>query len=569
MPHKARFFCAAAFACAVSAVIAGSEPDGSLSDRLGDALAGELGDQDVVVKTRSGRVKNHAPLSGKPFRVMAVVHGLDSHDKLGNAAVCLDVNGDGFCDRNDIGLTMTSKDGQAEFQVEEGDFISAVENFRNIVAVTQFGVLAARIDSGTPIESKSHLLRYDISLPSTLIAQAGSALIGTELEDYNGAVSASVDELGGEKDDLRVHDLKENSPVHIFFRSLRDAKMDIDSTVFIPGALKDIRSDLQQHFSPEYISLYFQKTGEFSVRQASDNNPPENARIIYTVDLSTCYSLQFSGRAVDQDKGDAITYRWDFGDGSDVQTTKSAEEPIFHKFSPGGKTGGQYTVRMTADDGRGGTASVEQPVFINTALCPSDAKPYVFYARNDSGSYDISFNLSPMTLRQEKIKGYRWDFGDGKHQETDGAVPQVSHEYKARSKPYTILVNAYAESGKAWSASAKITPDPAKAGELPDSDMGIDFNGQTIRLYQNDYGDPDALKDLNTSWKIESVTDEPVISDIFMTGEKSFVYTLPVNPDDNIAEYIVILGQSDSAGNYRSIIQGIYCDKATKECTYN
>ncbi len=54
-----------------------------------------------------------------------------------------------------------------------------------------------------------------------------------------------------------------------------------------------------------------------------------------------------------------------------------------------------------------------------------------------------------------------------------------------------------------------------------------------------------------------------------MTGEKSFVYTLPVNPDDNIAEYIVILGQSDSAGNYRSIIQGIYCDKATKECTYN
>ena len=130
-------------------------------------------------------------------------------------------------------------------------------------------------------------------------------------------------------------------------------------------------------------------------------------------------------------------------------------------------------------------------------------------------------------------------------------------------------MNAYAESGKAWSASAKITPDPAKAGELPDSDMGIDFNGQTIRLYQNDYGDPDALKDLNTSWKIESVTDEPVISDIFMTGEKSFVYTLPVNPDDNIAEYIVILGQSDSAGNYRSIIQGIYCDKATKECTYN
>ena len=156
-----------------------------------------------------------------------------------------------------------------------------------------------------------------------------------------------------------------------------------------------------------------------------------------------------------------------------------------------------------------------------------------------------------MTLRQEKIKGYRWDFGDGRHQETDGAVPQVSHEYKARTKPYTIVVNAYAESGKAWSASAKITPDPAKAGELPESDMGIDFNGQTIRLYQNDYGDPDALRGLNTSWKIESVTDEPV------------------NPDDNIAEYIVILGQSDSAGNYRSIIQGIYCDKATKECTYN
>ena len=51
MPHKARFFCAAVFACAVSAVIAGSEPDGSLSDRLGDVLAGDLGGQDVVEKT--------------------------------------------------------------------------------------------------------------------------------------------------------------------------------------------------------------------------------------------------------------------------------------------------------------------------------------------------------------------------------------------------------------------------------------------------------------------------------------------------------------------------------------
>lgn len=374
MPHKARFFCAAVFACAVSAVIAGSEPDGSLSDRLGDVLAGDLGGQDVVEKTKSGRVKNSMPLTGQPFRVMAVLHGLDSHDKLGNAAVCLDVNGDGFCDRNDIGLTMSSKDGQAEFQIEEGDFISAVENFRNIVAVTQFGVLAARIDSGAPVASKAHLLRYDLSLPSTLVAQSASALVGTELEDYNGAVNASTEELGGDKNDLREHDFKENSPYTSSSSpcaTRRWTSTRPSSSRGPPGHQERSRAAFLARVHLALFPEDRRVLGPPGKRQQPSGEP----RIIYTVDLSTCYSLQFSGRAEDQDKGDVITYRWDFGDGSDVQTTKSAEEPIFHKFSPGGKTDGQYTVRMTADDRRGGTVSVEQPVFINTALCPRRQSP--------------------------------------------------------------------------------------------------------------------------------------------------------------------------------------------------
>ncbi|MEE8303120.1 MAG: OmpA family protein [Candidatus Tectomicrobia bacterium] len=59
--------------------------------------------------------------------------------------------------------------------------------------------------------------------------------------------------------------------------------------------------------------------------------------------------LQFdASRSTDAD-GDPLTYNWDFGDGTTARTTTTSAST--HQFAKVGN----YTVRVTVDDGRGGT----------------------------------------------------------------------------------------------------------------------------------------------------------------------------------------------------------------------
>jgi PKD repeat protein len=54
--------------------------------------------------------------------------------------------------------------------------------------------------------------------------------------------------------------------------------------------------------------------------------------------------------------GDALTYAWDFGDG-----TRGGGRQIAHAYADGGS----YTIKLTVDDGRGGRTSVQRIVTVN------------------------------------------------------------------------------------------------------------------------------------------------------------------------------------------------------------
>ena len=78
-----------------------------------------------------------------------------------------------------------------------------------------------------------------------------------------------------------------------------------------------------------------------------------------SVDAGTPLALDASASS-DAD-GDALLYHWDFGDG-----TLGGGRQIAHVFS----VGGSYSVRLTVDDGRGGSARVDRTVTVTAARAP-------------------------------------------------------------------------------------------------------------------------------------------------------------------------------------------------------
>jgi OOP family OmpA-OmpF porin len=84
-------------------------------------------------------------------------------------------------------------------------------------------------------------------------------------------------------------------------------------------------------------------------------NQPPRARLTGPSEGEVNALLNFSGEGSSDPDNDKLTYQWDFGDG----TTASFTFPnATHRYA----RPGNYTVRMTVDDGRGGSDSATKTV---------------------------------------------------------------------------------------------------------------------------------------------------------------------------------------------------------------
>lgn len=81
-------------------------------------------------------------------------------------------------------------------------------------------------------------------------------------------------------------------------------------------------------------------------------NVRPNANFTYQCQLFSC---SFDGRSSDDDDGDVMTYRWDFGDGG----TSSASSVTRSYLLPG-----TYTVRLTVTDNNGATHTTSQSISV-------------------------------------------------------------------------------------------------------------------------------------------------------------------------------------------------------------
>ncbi|MBU0547704.1 MAG: PKD domain-containing protein [Candidatus Omnitrophica bacterium] len=137
-------------------------------------------------------------------------------------------------------------------------------------------------------------------------------------------------------------------------------------------------------------------------------------------------------------KKNALIYTWDFGDGAVIKGPAA----VTHAY----KKGGEYLVKVTADDQLGTGCSTNTQVMkvkINTPPV-ADTGPNLVCCANVESIFDgsTSFDLDGDTL------SYIWDFGDG--QTAKGA--QVTHVYKKRGK-YKVILKVDDNSGTECSSS--------------------------------------------------------------------------------------------------------------------
>ena len=145
-----------------------------------------------------------------------------------------------------------------------------------------------------------------------------------------------------------------------------------------------------------------------------NNAPVANANGPY-VEIEDI-SLTFDGSGSFDADGDALTYSWDFGDGS----TGIGINPS-HAY----KAGGTYTVTLIVNDGKIDsvpsitTATITEVNDAPVANAGPDKTAFVngIITFNGSGSYDIDGN----------INSYDWDFGDG----ATGTGVTTTHAYSS------------------------------------------------------------------------------------------------------------------------------------------
>lgn len=157
-----------------------------------------------------------------------------------------------------------------------------------------------------------------------------------------------------------------------------------------------------------------------TVNSAPQANAGEDVRLTFSANQD--YKVFFDGSKSQDPDGDALTYRWDFGDGESATGAK-----VSHVY----KKGGTYTARLTVDDGKGSRCSLDtDTVNITLNKAPlADAGPNLVCCVGQESVFDGSGSYDP----DGDSLSYYWDFGDGN--KAEGV--KVKHTY---TKPGTYNV---------------------------------------------------------------------------------------------------------------------------------
>ncbi|WP_404311372.1 PKD domain-containing protein [Agrococcus terreus] len=146
--------------------------------------------------------------------------------------------------------------------------------------------------------------------------------------------------------------------------------------------------------------------------------------------------------------GQVVGWAWDFGDG-----TTGSGRTAAHDYA----ATGDYTIRLTVTDDRGGTASTERQVSV---VAPNRAPDAAFTATTSglTATLDATGSSDP----DGSIASWSWDFGDG----TTGSGRTTTHAY-ATDGTYAVTLTVVDDDGASDTATMSVRAgSPVPPGAL-------------------------------------------------------------------------------------------------------
>ncbi|MFQ5470862.1 MAG: PKD domain-containing protein [Gammaproteobacteria bacterium] len=195
-----------------------------------------------------------------------------------------------------------------------------------------------------------------------------------------------------------------------------------------------------------------------------------------------------ASQTIDPDQ-DALTFLWDFGDGSVVERG----ERTFHKFT----TQGEYQITLTVTDSNGGQSIAHSKAIIEKSNAPPVAKMKL--QRKATIDEIVKLDASQSFDPDDDKLSYFWDYGDG----VKGAGKESTHRYEsAGNYPVELkIVDSNGEYAVARSSIEIVKPNTRPVAKISvpetteineilvfDGSESVDLDGDDL-AYQWDFGD--------------------------------------------------------------------------------
>jgi PKD repeat protein len=172
-------------------------------------------------------------------------------------------------------------------------------------------------------------------------------------------------------------------------------------------------------------------TADFFV--CEDSFPPSpDCFAVFNIEPVDSLSFQFTSFYYAWDSVQAVSYLWDFGDG----TTSTEANPV-HTYAQDGF----YIITLTITGADGCVATISYAIDTTFSGFP-DCVGYIMYTQTDLTTFDFSVDLYDSNGDPVMATDYLWDFGDG----NTSSDPAPTHTY-ANEGVYTVQLHASTPDG--------------------------------------------------------------------------------------------------------------------------
>lgn len=173
-------------------------------------------------------------------------------------------------------------------------------------------------------------------------------------------------------------------------------------------------------------------------------------------------NVQFDASDSMDDDGTIGEYSWDFGDGTEQS---ASTEGITHLYAEAG----EYTVKLTVTDDRGGEATIIHQVVVQALPLPPVAS-----ISSEQNGLSVALSGEGSSDPDGSITAWQWDFGDGSDPQT---AETVNYTY-AEDGSYTVTLTVTDDQDLEHSATVQLVV----ANAVPQAAMQVSLDGLELTV---------------------------------------------------------------------------------------